>query len=705
MTVIKRPTLLLHGNVFRPCGFTVINRRLVDGLRAQGFAVVVAPLDGEPPSSLPLELPDVYLFHGDPYDFENTPGHLNVCFLQWEYLQVPREWVKDLNARFDLVVAPSHQARAVYQRSGLRLPIVVCPAAIDPMEFNPQATPWPAPTRKTFRFVHLGGAHQRRGTDILLRAYCAEFSADDDVVLIIKAFHYEHHKPWLRELLVRAERLGGPEICYLHETLASVAGVFTAADVGVYPLRAECLGLPVLECLACGRPVIVTENTGLNEFCSERNASFIPAVECPNGDHTGVEPDVQYLRRLLRNAYEHGKLDGPQQRRIAATVADFTWERSVRLLAVALQQGLADKRQRHHACPQPRKDRDQRPGGSAGVKQNEHADEVRDGDTQFFARVETSLQRAVSLVMDSRTKRNSRESAVLLGRTGACLELLREADAAVWKIVYGAGVPLAAEIAATNAERQRCGVPSLQVSSLALWKQAMEYILADRVLAFGAAGRASFVHSGIASEKILVAHPGIDIKSRRPRYPRPDEPVRFLFVSTQPFRDGMRLLLEAWQALRLRNGELHCAMDKSILTSPYLLRLLVANPTVILHELPAVWSPQTLPDLYARADCVVHPSLVDGLSLPVRYGMACGKPAIVSSMSSVCDQLSPETNGYKLDALDTEALVRLLSRAVSDRAALRRMGQAARETATRWTWAAFEETLAAQWAKGSEDNS
>lgn len=703
--MMARPTVLLHGNVFRPCGFTMINRRLIDGLRGEGFAVAVAPIDGAALSVIPQSLPDIYLFHGDPYDFENTPGHLNVCFLHWEYLQVPREWVEDLNARFDLVVAPSHQARAVYRRSGLRIPTVVCPVAVDHAEFNPQAGAWPAPTNKTFRFVHLGGAHQRRGTDILLRAYCAEFSAADDVALIVKAFHYEHHKPWLRELLLMAERPGGPEICYLHDTLASVAGVFTAADVGVYPLRAECLGLPVLECIACGRPVIVTENTGLNEFCSEQNASFVPAVECPNGDRTGVEPDVRQLRKLLRDAYEHGKLDGSQQRRIAATVSDFTWERSVRLLATALQQGLADERQARLPSPQSHPNRNQRLDSSSLIKRNEQIAEICGENSQFLARIETHLQRALSSMANRRRNRAREVPDLLLGRTGACLERFREADAATQKIVYGAGVPFAAEMEATNAERQRCGVPPLQVSSLALWKHAMEHSLADRVLAFGAAGRASFIRSGVASEKILVVPPGIDMGSRHPRYPRPDEPVRFLFVSARPFRDGVRLLFEAWQTLRLRDCELHCAMNKAVFRSPHLLRLLVANPSVILHELPTVLSPGTLPDLYARADCVVHPSFMDGVSLSVRYGMACGKPAIVSSMSSACDQLSPETNGYRLDTLDTEALVRLLSRAAGDRAELRRMGQAARETAARWTWAAFEETLAAQWAKGSEGHS
>jgi glycosyltransferase involved in cell wall biosynthesis len=333
---MAQPTLVLHGNFRRANGFTLINRRLRDGLRARGFDVFPAALDDAPDVPVRTAPSDIYFFHGDPYAFVPAPARLRVCFAHWEYRRLPRAWVDALNQHFDLVIAPSHASRDVYRASGLTRPMVVFPAAVDPREFHPRVPAWNAPTPKNFRFAHLGGAHERRGTDLVLAAYAAEFSAADDVALILKAFHYEHHRAWLETRLRAFDAPNAPPVIYLRETFDSVAPVFTAADVGVYPLRAECFGLPVLECLASGRRVIVTENTALDEFCTPENADFVSARLVENGDHTFVEPDVTQLRALMRRAYARGKADAAEHARIAATVASYTWSRSLDILADAL---------------------------------------------------------------------------------------------------------------------------------------------------------------------------------------------------------------------------------------------------------------------------------------------------------------------------------------------------------------------------------
>ncbi len=171
---------------------------------------------------------------------------------------------------------------------------------------------------------------------------CAPISrssrAGDDVALVIKGFHYDHHRPWLDHTMQRlgVGRPGAAEVVYTHGTEVSVAGYFTAADVGVFPVRAECLGLPVLECLASGRPVIVTADTGLDEFCTPANARFIRATPHVRRGPAGVEPDVAHLRALLREAFVRGSAAPQDRERIRRSVAAFTWERSVARLASAL---------------------------------------------------------------------------------------------------------------------------------------------------------------------------------------------------------------------------------------------------------------------------------------------------------------------------------------------------------------------------------
>ena len=71
---MNRPTLLLHGNFFRPSGFTYINRKLVAGLDARGFEILRAANDGVPDEAVAMSPTDIYLFHGDPYQFLPAPA-------------------------------------------------------------------------------------------------------------------------------------------------------------------------------------------------------------------------------------------------------------------------------------------------------------------------------------------------------------------------------------------------------------------------------------------------------------------------------------------------------------------------------------------------------------------------------------------------------------------------------------------------------
>ena len=52
-----------------------------------------------------------------------------------------------------------------------------------------------------------------------------------------------------------------------------------------------------------------------------------------------------------------------------------------------------------------------------------------------------------------------------------------------------------------------------------------------------------------------MIEPGVTV---RPVARRRTGPVRFLFVSADPFRDGVRLLLEAWNRVGTARAELLC---------------------------------------------------------------------------------------------------------------------------------------------------
>jgi glycosyltransferase involved in cell wall biosynthesis len=346
-----RRTLLLNGPTTGLSSFAIVNRRLAAGLTLAGYDV----WRGDVPSLADIPgLPDVCLTNGHPYDVLNAPGRVNVFQLSYDYARFTRtdRSLKDaIDARFDLCAVPSRFVRDACRASGVERPVVVCPHGVDLDEFHPGAAPAALPTRKRFRFVYVGGATERKGVDVLLEAFAAEFSADDDVALVLKTFSYEHLLSWFAAV---RERVGdrGPEIVHVHGDEPSIAGYFTAADVGVFPFRGEAFALPILECLATGTPVIVTRGGGPADYCTPENAELIRARRLTSDGKRHLEPDVAHLRQLMRGAYERrDRARNPD--RIHRSIARFTWERAVATLVEAIETCRDRKRSRARSLGTP----------------------------------------------------------------------------------------------------------------------------------------------------------------------------------------------------------------------------------------------------------------------------------------------------------------------------------------------------------------
>src|SRR3970282_2327519 len=62
----------------------------------------------------------------------------------------------------------------------------VLPVGIDPQGFHLHVPPARLKTKKTFRFLFVGGTIYRKGIDLLLEAYGRTFKSSDDVCLVIK---------------------------------------------------------------------------------------------------------------------------------------------------------------------------------------------------------------------------------------------------------------------------------------------------------------------------------------------------------------------------------------------------------------------------------------------------------------------------------------------------------------------------------------
>jgi FkbM family methyltransferase len=116
---------------------------------------------------------------------------------------------------------------------------------------------------------------------------------------------------------------------------AELAGVFTGCHAYVQPYRGEGFGLPILEAMACGLPVIATAGGSSDDFVSDDLGYRIPSrrVDIQQADAAGLdlcgrgwwlEPDFDSLVDLLRHVHS-SRAEADAKGRRAASVARVKW--------------------------------------------------------------------------------------------------------------------------------------------------------------------------------------------------------------------------------------------------------------------------------------------------------------------------------------------------------------------------------------------
>jgi glycosyltransferase involved in cell wall biosynthesis len=195
---------------------------------------------------------------------------------------------------------------------------------------------------KKFRFLFVGGTIWRKGVDILLHAYRRAFGSRDNVVLIIKDFPQGllYADQGIARIISEIRKDGdAPEIVHYNELLdlEKMPGLYSACDCLVHPYRGEGFGLPVLEAMACGIPVITTEGGSTDDFCSSEHSYLIPSkrvdftpsdLKLAGGAGWLLEPDLDSLTSILREVYENGKEAKEKAMKASAFVrANFDWKK------------------------------------------------------------------------------------------------------------------------------------------------------------------------------------------------------------------------------------------------------------------------------------------------------------------------------------------------------------------------------------------
>jgi glycosyltransferase involved in cell wall biosynthesis len=332
LALLGRPEIELRLLIQGPMEF-----RLEDDARTWPLAECLDPD--------PQEEVDFHIRHHWPPNFTPPPSGRWILAQPWEYGSLPESWVSAFREGIDDAWCFTRYVKDAFLRAGFpidRTPVV--PHGIDADTFRPDLEPLELPTERKFKFLYVGGTLERKGADVLLRAYLSTFSRMDDVTLVVKDLGTQ---TFYRGQTIHARILDAlkdssrPEIVYLDGYLSDheLARLYNACDVLVAPYRGEGFALPVLEAMACGLHVIATAGGATDDFldgtCGSRIVSERREGTQVLSDGTRcvaplfmLEPDPDELQRLLRWANEHPEA-GKRLGRAASRRArlDWTWER------------------------------------------------------------------------------------------------------------------------------------------------------------------------------------------------------------------------------------------------------------------------------------------------------------------------------------------------------------------------------------------
>ena len=158
-----------------------------------------------------------------------------------------------------------------------------------------------------------GGLHHRKNADLILDAWPHLHRQHPELSLVV----INHSNPIY---LDRAKALGASFVLGGFQQEPELVALYHAAELVWFPTRYDGFGMPVIEAMACGTPVISSNTTGIPEVAGDAALLLSPER---------LDDHVEAISGLLGNATERQRMSD----RGRARAARYTWANSARQLA------------------------------------------------------------------------------------------------------------------------------------------------------------------------------------------------------------------------------------------------------------------------------------------------------------------------------------------------------------------------------------
>jgi len=224
------------------------------------------------------------------------------------------------------VIAISRQVKAdvvaTYGLTDDRVPLIWNGFGVDHFKLIPDATKatvltehnLPATDGPLISFV--GKFTEFKGIDVLLRAAAIYEQRLPGAMTVLAG----NGQLW-DDMHALRDELGLSGVHFLgHQSQDKVARIYNAADVSVVPSRSEAFGLVAVEALACGTPVVATNEGGLPDFINDEVGALVPV------------DDAEALAAAIISEIEQNtkQTKGPHANHYA--YQNFTWKTQVAMM-------------------------------------------------------------------------------------------------------------------------------------------------------------------------------------------------------------------------------------------------------------------------------------------------------------------------------------------------------------------------------------
>lgn len=214
-------------------------------------------------------------------------------FLKWAYIQLFEK--RNLNYAAATQYSSRMEEDLARQFMAVKSPNLLIPEGIclDPFsKLPPRGTyrsKYPEMAGKTL-ILHLGRIHQKKGLELLVEAFSRVAGSRDDVHLVLAGSGDEDYVMRIAGML---RDLGASDRATITGQLDDdeKLAVLRDADIFVLPSYGENFGISVVEAMACGLPVLISDKIGIWREIAEAEAGIVTACQ--------PEEIVDAMERLL----------------------------------------------------------------------------------------------------------------------------------------------------------------------------------------------------------------------------------------------------------------------------------------------------------------------------------------------------------------------------------------------------------------------